>query len=159
MLRRLPLPCCKPGMPIPSNIRLAPGQLVMVEFGPDPRQVAPPGMMAGPLGVMPEMFKERHCVVVATTNGLTTVVPLSTKTPAKVRNLHFRIPAGKYPGMSTREDSWAKSDLITTVSNERVDRVLVAGRRQTVIFDAADLKAVRAAVLHALQMGALTPHL
>jgi uncharacterized protein YifN (PemK superfamily) len=66
-------------MAIPCNIRLAPGQIVMVEFGPDPRQVAAPGIMTGPLGVRPEMYKERHCVVVSTTIGLTTIVPLSTK--------------------------------------------------------------------------------
>jgi uncharacterized protein YifN (PemK superfamily) len=128
----------------------------MVEFGPDPRQVAPPGIMIGPLGVIPEMFKERHCIVVSTTAGLTTIVPLSTKAPTRPRALHFKIPAGKYPGMSTTEDSWTKSDLISTVSNNRVDRVLVAGRRTTVVLDAADLKAVRATVLHALQLGRLT---
>jgi uncharacterized protein YifN (PemK superfamily) len=60
--------------------------------------------------------------------------------------------------MSTVDDSWTKSDLLTTVSNGRVDRVLVAGRRATAILDAADLKAVRATVVHALQLGRLTPH-
>ncbi|MCB8876028.1 type II toxin-antitoxin system PemK/MazF family toxin [Acidisoma silvae] len=143
-------------MSIPSNIRLPPGQVVMVEFGPDPRQIMAPGVMTGPLGVRPEMYKERHCIVVSITSGLTTVVPLSTKPPSVVRAYHFRILAGKYPGMSIIEDSWTKSDLITTVSNQRVDRILVAGRRTTVILDAADLKAVRATVLHALQLGRLT---
>jgi uncharacterized protein YifN (PemK superfamily) len=143
-------------MSIPYNIKLAPGQIVMVEFGPDPRQVAAPGIMIGPLGVLPEMYKERHCIVVSTTTGLTTIVPLSTKAPPHQRAYHFRIPAGKYPGMSTVDDSWTKSDLIATVSNSRVDRVLVAGRRATVILDAADLKAVRATVLHALQLGRLS---
>ena len=60
------------------------------------------------------------------------------------------------PGMSVVDDSWTKSDLLTTVSNNRVDRVLVAGRRTTVIVDPADLKAVRGTVLHALQLGRLT---
>ncbi len=58
--------------------------------------------------------------------------------------------------MSLVDDSWAKSDLITTVSNARVDRVLVAGRRATVIMDAEDLKSVRETVLHALQLGRFT---
>lgn len=128
----------------------------MVEFGPDPRQVAAPGLTFGPLGVRPEMYKERHCVVVSTTSGLTTIVPLSTKAPTRQRAFDFRIPAGKYPGMSVVDDSWTKSDLNTTVSNARVDRILVAGRRTTVMLDAADLKAVRSTVLHALQLGALT---
>jgi uncharacterized protein YifN (PemK superfamily) len=58
--------------------------------------------------------------------------------------------------MSVVDDSWTKSDLLTTVSNNRVDRVSVAGRRTTVIVDPADLKAVRGTVLHALQLGRLT---
>ena len=131
----------------------------MVKFGPDPRQVMPPGVLHGPLGVSPEMFKERHCVVIAATNGLTTVIPLSTKEPKTIRNFHFQITRGKYQGMSNQEDSWTKSDLITTVSNTRVDRVLVGGRRALVVLDGGDLKAVRATVLHALQMGVLTPGL
>lgn len=131
----------------------------MVEFGPDPRSVAPPGIMRGPLAVLPEMYKERHAIVVTTTNGLTTVIPFSTKAPPVVRGFHFRIAAGKYPSMSLTEDSWTKSDLLTTVSNARVDRPLVAGRRTLVILDTADLKAVRATVLHALQLGRLTNHL
>ena len=134
-------------MAIPRNITLAPGQIVMVEFGPDPRLVARPGIMTGPLAVLPEMYKERHGIVV------------STKAPSRLRAFHFRIPAGKYPGTSTVEDSWTKSDLLTTVSNGRVDRVLVAGRRTTVILDAADLHAVRGTILHALQLGRLTPYL
>jgi uncharacterized protein YifN (PemK superfamily) len=143
-------------MAIPYNIKLAPGQIVMVEFGPDPRQVAAPGLMVGPLGVPPEMHKARHCIVISTTTGLTTIVPLSTKAPTHRRAFHHRIPAGKYPSMSVVDDSWTKSDLLTTVSNNRVDRVLVAGRRTTVIVDPADLKAVRGTVLHALQLGRLT---
>jgi uncharacterized protein YifN (PemK superfamily) len=142
-------------MPIPSHYRLPPGQLVMVEFGPDPRQVVAPGMVIGPLGVRPEIYKLRPCVVVAATNGLTTVVPLSTKAPPVVKAFHYCIPAGKYPGLSSVENSWTKADLLTTVSNQRVDRVIVAGRRQTVHIDAADLKAVRAAALNALELGRL----
>jgi uncharacterized protein YifN (PemK superfamily) len=128
----------------------------MIDFGPDPRNVAPPGIMVGPLGVLPEMYKERHGIVIATTRGLTTVVPLSTSVPKTLHNFHHRIAAGKYPGMSRTDDSWTKSDLVTTVSNARVDRPFVAGRRSTIIIDAADLKAVRVTVLHALQMGRLT---
>lgn len=115
--------------------------------------------MHGPLGVLPEIYKERHAVVIATTNGLTTIVPFSTAAPRTPQPFHYQIPAGKYGGMSTVDDSWTKSDLITTVSNDRVDRPLVAGRRTTVVLDAVDLKALRATVLHALQLGRLTTHL
>lgn len=146
-------------MPVPSNIRLAAGQIVMVEFGPDPSQIAPPGVMVGPLGVTPEMYKERHAVVIAMTNGLTTVVPLSTKAPHAQKPFHYRIPAGRYGGMSTTEDSWTKSDLLTTVSNSRIDRPYVGGRRTMVIISDDDLRAVRASVLHALQLGLLVPNL
>jgi uncharacterized protein YifN (PemK superfamily) len=146
-------------MPIPFSIRLAAGQIVMVDFGPDPREIAPPGIMKGPLGVLPEIYKERHAIVISTTNGLTTVVPFSTSAPKTPQNFHYKINAGSYPGMSTTEDCWVKSDLITTVSNARIDRPLSAGRRTTVILNASDLKAVRKTVLHALRMGTLTSHL
>jgi uncharacterized protein YifN (PemK superfamily) len=105
------------------------------------------------------MYKERPGVVIASTNGLHTVVPLSTKAPPVVKAFHHRLPAGKYPGLSVIEDSWTKSDLLTTVSNARIDRLIVAGRRQMVLLDAADIKAVRAAVLNALQLGRLVPGL
>jgi len=146
-------------LPVPFNVPLNAGQVVMIEFGPDPRQVAAPGIMVGPLGVLPEMFKERPGIVIATASGLTTVVPFSTKEPPKVRGFHYRIPKGKYGGMSTLEDSWVKGDLITTVSNARLDRPFVAGKRSRVMLDAADLKAVRAAVLNALQLGRLISYL
>ena len=147
------------GMTIPYGIRLSAGQIVMVEFGPDPRLIAPPGVMTGPLGVQPEMFKERHGIVLSTTNGLITIVRLSTKAPPIVKAFHYRISAGAYGGMSTTEDSWTKSDLLTTVSSARVDRPFVGGRRAEVHLSAADLKAVRATVLHALQLGRLVPNL
>lgn len=146
-------------MAIPSKFGLRAGQLVMVEFGPDPRGISSPGVMVGPLAVMPEMFKVRHAIVVATTNGLTTVVPLSTKQPPVIKAFHHRIPAGRYPGMSVSDDSWTKSDLIVTVSNGRVERPFVGGSRATVLLNAADLKAVRTAMLNALQLGRLTLHL
>jgi uncharacterized protein YifN (PemK superfamily) len=146
-------------MALPSSISVSFGEIVIVEFGPDPRSIAPPGIMNGPLGVLPEMFKQRHAIVIATTYGLTTVIPLSTKAPPTIRPYHLCIPAGKYGGMSTVCDSWTKSDLITTVSNLRIDRPFVAGKRVSVTLDAADKKAVRATVLHALQLSRLTPHL
>ena len=61
--------------------------------------------------------------------------------------------------MSVTDDRWTKSDLIVTVSNGRVERPFVGGSRATVMLDAADLKAVRATVLNALQLGRLTSHL
>ena len=146
-------------MPIPNGVPLNAGQVVMIEFGPDPREVVAPGIMVGPLGVLPEMFKERPGIVIATTSGLTTVVPFSTKEPPRVRGFHYCIPRGKYGGMSAIEDSWVKGDLLTTVSNARLDRPYVAGRRSRVMLDVADLKAVRAAVLNALQLGRLIPSL
>lgn len=131
----------------------------MIEFGPDPREVAAPGIMIGPLGVLPEMFKERPGIVIAPAGGLTTIVPFSTKKPPNIRAFHYRIPAGKYEGMSVTEDSWVKGDLVTTVSNARLDRPYVAGRRSLVMLNADDLKAIRAAVLNAIQLGRLTSYL
>ncbi len=130
--------------------------MLMCDFGPNPDTVTAPGVMVGPLGIRPEMYKERPCVVVATTSGLTTIVPLSTSTPRVVRNFHHRIPAGRYACLDAHDDSWTKSDMVTTVSNVRLDRPFLAGRRSTVILTPADLKAVRATVLHALGLSFLT---
>jgi uncharacterized protein YifN (PemK superfamily) len=115
--------------------------------------------MVGPLAVKPEVWKLRHSVVVNARFGLATVIPLSTSPPRGAAKSNLLIPAGKYPFLSAHEDSWAKAELIQTVSNERLDRPYLGGRRSIVNLDAADLKGVREAILHALALGFLTGHL
>lgn len=131
----------------------------MCDFGPDPDNVIPPGVMTGPLAVKPEIFKERQAVVINSSMGLTTVVPLSTVPPRSPMKIHYRIPAGSYDFLDQNDDSWVKADLIATVSNQRLDRPFVAGQRTTVSISKDDLREIRKTVLHALAMSGLTTHL
>lgn len=142
-------------MSLPFGIRPSPGQVLMCDFGPDPENIMPPGVMIGPLAVKPEIFKERHVIVINSSLGLTTVVPLSTVSPRSPMKIHVKIPATSYAFLDQTVDSWVKADLIGTVSNQRLDRPYIAGKRQTVSISKDDLRRVRQAVLHALAMSHL----
>lgn len=142
-------------MPLANGIRPASGQVLMCDFGPDPSNISPPGVMTGPLAVNPEIYKERQVIVINSSSGLTTVVPLSTVAPKSPMKIHYRINAGTYSFLDQNDDSWVKADLISTVSNQRLDRPFVAGRRTTVNISKEDLRCVRKAVLHALAMSQL----
>jgi uncharacterized protein YifN (PemK superfamily) len=136
-----------------------PGQVLMCDFGPDPENIEAPGVMVGPLVVKPEIWKERPSVVISARFGMAVVVPFSTSKPSKKEKFHHFIPAGKYRFLTAHEDNWVKCDLIESVSNVRLDRPYLAGRRSIVNLDAGDLKGVREAVLHALALESLTGHL
>lgn len=146
-------------MPLLPGIRPQPGQVLICDFGPDPDSIVPPGLMRGPLAVKPEIWKERHVVVLSSSMGVTTVVPFSTVAPRSPMRIHYRIPAGTYQFMDQQDDSWLKGDLITTVSNDRLDRPFVGNKRSIVFLSKADLRAVREAVLNGLALGKLIPHL
>lgn len=146
-------------MPLLPSIYPRGGQVLMCEFGPEPAKVQPPGLMIGPLGVSPEMFKERPAVVINASRGMTLVVPLSTGAPKTPQKYHYCIPAGTYPFLDPNDDSWVKADMLESVSNERLDRPFTGGKRQTVSVSTADFKKIRETVLHALALGRLTEHL
>ena len=146
-------------MPLNSNIVPFAGQVLICDFGPEPAKVSPPGIMRGPLGVAPEMFKKRHAVVIGAGRGLTTVVPFSTAAPKSPQKYHHSIPAGKYPFFDPDEENWAKTDMLGTVSNQRLDRPFVAGVRATVRLDGPDLFRIRETILHWIGLSKLTPHL
>lgn len=131
----------------------------MCEFGPEPAKVQPPGLMFGPLGVPPEMFKVRPAVVVQASRGMTIIVPLSTVAPRSPQRYHYCIPAGTYPFLDPNDDSWVKGDMLESVSNLRLDRPYVAGKRANVRLTLQDLTQVRMAVLNAMGLGNLTAHL
>jgi uncharacterized protein YifN (PemK superfamily) len=131
----------------------------MCDFGPNPENIADPGVLVGPLAVKPEIWKLRPAVVLSARFGLTTLVPVSTEPPRTVTRSHYHIPDGKYAFLAADEENWVKAELIETASNQRLDRPFLAGRRSIVHLDAEDLKAVRQAVLHALALGSLTEHL
>lgn len=135
------------------------GDVLMCDFGPDPQDPATYPLAAGPVSVAPEMIKRRHVLVLAANHRMIIVAPFSTVPPPRIRNFHFYIPADTYPFFAAGADNWLKADLATAVSRDRLDRVFYAGRYQSAVVSAEDLKSCRACVLHGLSLGALAVHL
>ncbi len=52
----------RPRYPVIAN----PGDVLLCEFGPDPRQPGVYPLASGPISLPPEMTKQRHAVVIAT---------------------------------------------------------------------------------------------
>ena len=130
------------------------GSVLMCDFGPDPRDILPPGVMRGPLSVLPEIFKTRHVVVIqARSKDTSVVVPFSTVRPRRVERFHYCLPTGKYPFLN-RQENWVKADLLTCVSCERLERVLVAGRYSHTFLDDEDVAKVQQCVLRVFGLGA-----
>lgn len=108
----------------------------------------------------PEMIKRRPVVVISPRprryNRLCTVVPLSTTVPNPVELFHHRMDPGSLPGKLARKETWAKCDMLATVSLERLDRVMIGknsyGKRTYVAERvlAEDLEAIRRGVMIAL---------
>lgn len=77
--------------------------------------------------VPPEIGKQRPVVIVTPAHvrrsGLATVVPLSTKPPRIVQPYHHKLISQPFLGASLK--SWAKCDLVQTVSYARLDRISV----------------------------------
>ena len=85
---------------------------------------------------------------------LCTVVPLSTAVPDPVEQFHHRMNPRSVPAELGTQESWAKCDMLYTVSLDRLDRVTVnrGGRRVFVaprVVD-EDLSAIRQGVVNAL---------
>ena len=130
-------------MPLKFNPR--PGTLLMCDFGT--------GFKA------PEMTKKRPVVVISPrrrrlTVQLCTIVPLSTAVPDPVEQFHHRMNPRSVPVELGTQESWAKCDMLYTVSLDRLDRVTVnrGGRRVFVaprVLD-EDLGAIRQGVVNAL---------
>jgi mRNA interferase MazF len=120
----------------------------------------------------PEMVKRRPVIVVSPRlqhrDNLCAVVPLSTTPPVPellpyVCRLDLEKPL---PSPFDAATCWAKADMIATVGFARLDlfrteRDRETGRRRYYHprLPAAELVRVRAAVLHGLGLGHLTPHL
>ena len=58
-------------------------------------------------------------------NQLCTIVPLSTTAPNPVEPFHHRMDPRSLPGKLARRKTWAKCDMLATVSLERLDRVMI----------------------------------
>ena len=108
----------------------------------------------------PEMVKKRPVVVISPRfrrkHPLCTVVPLSTTVPDPLEPYHHRMNPQSLPGYLAKSETWAKCDMLATVSLERFDRVLIGrnadGRRIYVAesVTADDLDAIRRCVAIAL---------
>jgi mRNA interferase MazF len=104
----------------------------------------------------PEMVKVRPVVVISPrrrSDSLCTVVPLSTTAPNPVEGYHHRLDPKSLPSKLANAETWAKCDMVTTVSLERLDRVKNGkepnGKRIYVAQQIlpADLEAIRRCVL------------
>ena len=111
----------------------------------------------------PEMTKKRPVVVISPRrrrlmSKVVTVVPLSTAAPNPVEPFHHRMNPRSVPVELGTRESWAKCDMLYTVSLERLDRVLVnqGGRRVFVAprVQDEDLDAIRQGVVSALGLDA-----
>lgn len=107
----------------------------------------------------PEMVKKRPVVVISPKrrrgNALCTVVPLSTTTPNPTESFHHQMDMTSLPGKYAENTTWAKCDMVATVSRERLDRVLIReknGKRKylAVQVTTEDLDAIRNGVIDAL---------
>lgn len=103
----------------------------------------------------PEMVKRRPVVVISPyprrrTTGLCTIVPLSTTDPIPVEPFHHLMDPRSLPDRLAQDDTWAKCDMLYTVSLNRLSRA--TNRRQPMNFRVldADLDAIRACVKIAL---------
>lgn len=144
----------RPRYPIIIN----PGDVLLCEFGPDPRQPGIYPLASGPISVPPEMIKQRHAAVIATPSpGLAIIAPFSTRAPIPLKAFHVHFPLGAYPFFS--RDSWLKGDMLQVVSRDRLDRLFFNGRHQRAALSTADFRAIRAAALGGLGLSRLAGHL
>jgi len=108
----------------------------------------------------PEMVKRRPVVVISPRprrkTQLCIVVPLSSTPPVPVEGCHHRLDPESLPGQLSTKPTWAKCDMIATVSLDRLDRVKLGrdakGKRlySTQTVSAADFKEIQHSVIHAL---------
>lgn len=110
----------------------------------------------------PEMVKVRPVVVVSPRRRrgqpLCTVIPLSTTPPRPVEPYHCRMNSDSLPGKLAEFETWAKCDMLYTVSLERLDRVRISksrgGKRRYVAQSVTedDWQAIRRGVRVALDL-------
>jgi uncharacterized protein YifN (PemK superfamily) len=114
----------------------------------------------------PEMVKRRPVVVISPKPNrkkqLCIVVPLSTTPPSPLEPIHHQMDPASLPGNLALSTTWAKCDMMATVSLDRLDRIKLGkdatGKRLYVSHSItkADLKAIQQAVLHAIGLSRLT---
>ena len=107
---------------------------------------------------VPEMIKVRPVVVVSPRSKqmtkLCTIVPLSTTAPVPVEPFHHRMDPRSLPGKLGTKETWAKCDMLYTVSLERLSRATKRGETATLRVLDEDLDASRDCVMVALGLDA-----
>lgn len=108
----------------------------------------------------PEMVKLRPVIVISPRprrkTQLCTVVPLSCTAPSPIESHHHQLHPASLPGPLAEKVTWAKCDMLMTVSLDRLDRVKIgkttSGKRlyATHAVTAADLVSVQKAILAGL---------
>jgi mRNA interferase MazF len=118
----------------------------------------------------PEMRKARPAVVIGprlrSRGRLVTVVPLSTTAPAELMDFHCKIElVAPLPPPFNSPVMWAKCDLISSVSLDRLDRFKEQHQRggprrwRTGSVNPEQLRALKVAVLCGLGFNTLTKYL
>jgi uncharacterized protein YifN (PemK superfamily) len=79
-------------------------------------------------------------------------VPFSTVEPEEIEPHHYQIPLGRYDFFDPIKPTWAKADMITCVSFERLDRLLLYERYAAPQLRSDDLLEVQRCVAHAIQL-------
>jgi len=96
----------------------------------------------------PEMVKYRPVVVISPQpgrmTGLCTIVPLSTTRPIPMEPVHHRMDPASLPGRLAQNETWAKCDMLYTVSLARLSRATRRGQAAATfrVLD-ADMDAIR----------------
>ena len=106
----------------------------------------------------PEMVKKRPVVVIAPQPqrqvGLCTIVPLSSTPPIRVEPFHHQMDPRSLPGKFQGKQTWAKCDMLYTVSLDRLSRATKRPNAATFRVINEDLEAIRGCVMVALGLDA-----
>lgn len=119
--------------------------------------------------ISPEMVKKRPVVIISPRprhqKQLCTVVPLSTTQPNPIEGFHHQLNPLSLPSNLAKQPTWAKCDMLATVSLARLDRIKVGrdinGKRLYVnhrVID-EDFEAILKGVLIALGLKNLTKYI
>lgn len=126
-----------------------------IHFNPDPGSLLQCDFTLYANPQEPEIGKARPVIVVSRpSNGLSIVVPLSTKRPAVLQPWHVEMDHSPWPS-HLRNQCWAKCDFLLTVADWRLDRYYRRdqyGNRKYLPFKAtvANLEAIKKGILAAL---------
>lgn len=99
----------------------------------------------------PEMTKVRRVVIVSEDDhnkyGLCTVVPFSTTPPGVEQPFHVRFTPKSYPFLHQELPTWAKCNMVSTISQQRLDRIRVGGQYMSPRLSEEDLLKIYKAML------------